>query len=131
MKDVDLRGLQRLRVNLDKQTGRIQKLCLDLHRFRKMVNNYSAMEKSLEQAGQLCRLTSELIQREIANEVANRQPQEGRTISRSKLANMSVANSPDLPGIVNDNGVLRQWVGIGWIDLNDPPTGREPIVTDP
>ena len=53
-----------------------------------------------------------------------------KTIKRSDLARMSVANSPKMPQIVNDNGVLREWVGIGWIDLKEKPTGKEPKVID-
>jgi hypothetical protein len=48
-------------------------------------------------------------------------------ITRDRLARMSVANSSDMPQEVNDHGVLRKWVGIGWIDIGKP-TGKEPKV---
>ncbi len=53
-----------------------------------------------------------------------------KTIKRDELARMSVSNSPKMPQIVNDNGVLREWVGIGWIDLRYKPTGKEIKVVD-
>lgn len=49
-------------------------------------------------------------------------------IERDTLSRMSVTNSPKMPTVVNDHGQLREWVGIGWIDIKQPPSGREPVV---
>jgi len=38
-----------------------------------------------------------------------------KTITRDELARMSVVNSPRIPNAVDDHGIRRQWVGIGWI----------------
>jgi hypothetical protein len=57
-----------------------------------------------------------------------------RIIKRSDLVRLSATNSPRLSegnlGIVNDGGLLKQWVGIGWIELAEKPTGKHPIVVD-
>lgn len=38
-----------------------------------------------------------------------------KTISRSELARLAFCNSKKLPLAVNDGGVRKEWVGIGWI----------------
>ena len=53
-----------------------------------------------------------------------------RAIQRGELARLSFINSPRLPQIVNDNGILKEWVGIGWIDLDKKPHGNTIKVID-
>ena len=52
-----------------------------------------------------------------------------KAITRKRLARLAFLNSPRLPRVVNDNGVRKEWVGIGWIDCGKP-TGHEPKVID-
>jgi len=52
-----------------------------------------------------------------------------KTIARSKLAVLSACNSKKLPLAVNDYGVRREWVGIGWIDVGKA-RGDEVVVVD-
>jgi len=42
------------------------------------------------------------------------------TITRSELARLSFCNSDKLPQIVNIEGRLKEWVGIGWVDIGKP-----------
>lgn len=49
-----------------------------------------------------------------------------RVVHVTELAHQSVANSPDLPRLVNDFGKRRRWVGIGWVD-EGPALGSEPV----
>lgn len=51
-----------------------------------------------------------------------------KTIDRDELCRMAFLNSRRMPQIINDNGVRKRWVGIGWVD-EGKPTGRETIVT--
>lgn len=53
-----------------------------------------------------------------------------RTIQRDELARLSFINSPRLPRIVNDNSILKEWVGIGWINLDEKPHGNTIKVID-
>jgi len=52
-----------------------------------------------------------------------------KTIKRSKLMRLAFCNSKDLPKIVEIDGVLKQWVGIGWVDCGKP-SGTETLVVD-
>jgi hypothetical protein len=54
---------------------------------------------------------------------------EQRTITRSELARLAFCNSKKLPLVVNDNGIRKEWVGIGWI-ANGKPRGDEILVID-
>lgn len=48
-----------------------------------------------------------------------------RTVPREKLSNMSmVAGGEKKRRYVIDNGHVKQWVGIGWIDLH-PATAED------
>ena len=51
------------------------------------------------------------------------------TITRFELARLSFCNSKNLPLAVNDNGVRKEWVGIGWIEVGKP-RGNEVLVID-
>lgn len=55
---------------------------------------------------------------------------EMKTITREKLYRLSFINSKHLPRKVNDNGVLKEWVGIGWIELDQKPTKRHVRLID-
>ncbi|MBI4660944.1 MAG: hypothetical protein HY735_19085 [Verrucomicrobia bacterium] len=52
-----------------------------------------------------------------------------KTIMRSELAILSACNSKRVPLAVNDYGVRREWVGIGWIDVCEA-RGDEVVVLD-
>ena len=52
-----------------------------------------------------------------------------KTIKRSKLVRLAFCNSKDLPSPVEIDGILKQWVGIGWVDIGKP-TGTEVLVID-
>jgi hypothetical protein len=54
---------------------------------------------------------------------------EQKTISRSDLARLTFCNSKKLPLAVNDGGVRKEWVGIGWIACGKP-RGDEVLVID-
>lgn len=47
-----------------------------------------------------------------------------KTITRDEIARLAFCNSKRLPKLVNDNGVRKRWVGIGWV-AEGTPTGRE------
>ena len=36
-------------------------------------------------------------------------------IARDELIKLTVTNSPDIPHVVNDGGIRKRWVGIGWV----------------
>lgn len=55
--------------------------------------------------------------------------QKGRTISRDELARLAFCNAKRMPQVVNDNGVRKRWMGIGWVNVG-VPTGREIKVVD-
>jgi len=52
---------------------------------------------------------------------------EQQTITRSELARLTFCNSKKLPLAVNDGGVRKEWVGIGWIE-DGKPRGDEVLV---
>ncbi|GEM_PF-6906956 len=52
-----------------------------------------------------------------------------KIITRSGLTRLSFCNSKKLPLVVNDDGVRKEWVGIGWIDVGEP-RGDEVLVID-
>lgn len=54
---------------------------------------------------------------------------EQKTIIRSELARLAFCNSKKLPLAVNDGGVRKEWVGVGWIE-NGKPHGDEVLVID-
>lgn len=54
---------------------------------------------------------------------------EQKTISRSELARLTFCNSKKLPQVVNDGGVRKEWVGLGWIE-GGKPRGDEVRVID-
>ena len=47
-----------------------------------------------------------------------------KEITREELHKMSWLNSKAMPQTVNDGGVRKQWVGIGWV-LEGPADGTE------
>ncbi len=53
----------------------------------------------------------------------------GRCILRDELARLSFINSPRLPKIINDRGIRKEWVGIGWLE-GGKLTGRETLVIE-
>jgi len=52
-----------------------------------------------------------------------------KTITFAELKRLSFCNSKRLPKAVNVNGVRKEWVGIGWVDVGKP-TGREVEVVE-
>jgi hypothetical protein len=53
------------------------------------------------------------------------------TITFSELRRLSFCNSSKLPQKVVHDGILKEWVGIGWIDIGKPPKGHKfPTVVD-
>lgn len=52
-----------------------------------------------------------------------------KTITRSELARLTFCNGKKLPLAVNDGGIRKEWVGIGWID-GGKPRGDEVLVID-
>jgi hypothetical protein len=54
-----------------------------------------------------------------------------RTITYSELQRLSFCNSSKLPQKVVHDGILKEWVGIGWIDIGAPPRGHKfPLVIE-
>lgn len=53
-----------------------------------------------------------------------------KTIKFSKLRQLAFCNSKRLPGTVVINNVVKEWVGIGWIDLDRKPTPKDTVVID-
>ena len=52
-----------------------------------------------------------------------------KIITRSELARLTFCNSKKLPVAVNDGGVRKEWVGIGWVE-DGKPHGDEVIVIE-
>ncbi len=52
-----------------------------------------------------------------------------KTITFDKLRQMSVCNSPKLNEVVV-NGVVKKWVGIGFIDMDRKPNDKDVYVVD-
>jgi hypothetical protein len=44
-----------------------------------------------------------------------------KTMPRDEVCRLAICNSPRLPSFIVDGGVVKQWVGIGWISLNRKP----------
>lgn len=62
--------------------------------------------------------------------MAKRKQVRRKFITRKELARLSFCNSKALPKAVNDGGVRKEWVGIGWVEVQRKPTGREPVVVE-
>ena len=54
---------------------------------------------------------------------------EQKTITHSELARLTFCNSKKVPLAVNDRGVRKEWVGIGWI-AGGKLRGDEVLVID-
>ncbi|MDN3512861.1 MAG: hypothetical protein NG747_00490 [Candidatus Brocadia sp.] len=54
---------------------------------------------------------------------------EQKIITRNELAHLVFCNSDKIPDVINDNGIRKQWVGIGWF-VEGPPLGDEVLVID-
>jgi hypothetical protein len=52
-----------------------------------------------------------------------------KSITRSELSRLACCNSKLLPMVINDRGVRKEWVGIGWI-VDGLPRGDEIIVVE-
>jgi hypothetical protein len=52
-----------------------------------------------------------------------------KTITRAELQRLAFSNSPRMPQVVNDGGLRKQWVGIGWV-TEGPARGTETLVVD-
>ena len=53
-----------------------------------------------------------------------------KTITRSELAQLTFCNSKRLSLAVNDGGVRKEWVGIGWIEDGKPHGDEVLVITD-
>lgn len=57
-----------------------------------------------------------------------------KTIKFSELKRLSFCNSKDLPKKIIVDGIVREWMGIGWLDTEKPPTADEkrtyPVVVE-
>ena len=52
-------------------------------------------------------------------------------ITRAELYRLTTCNSAAIPPTVNDNGVRRQWVGIGWVEHGKADGSEAAVITDP
>lgn len=61
---------------------------------------------------------------------------EQKIITKNELAHLVFCNSTKLPHVINDNGIRKRWVGIGWcvegqllgdevLVMNDMPPNRK------
>ena len=50
-----------------------------------------------------------------------------KTIKRAELCRLAFCNSDRLPQVINDGGVRKQWVGIGWVN-DGRANGTEEVV---
>jgi hypothetical protein len=46
-------------------------------------------------------------------------PSPQKTITFGELSRLSFCNSDKLPRVIEINGELREWVGIGWIPVTE------------
>lgn len=53
-----------------------------------------------------------------------------KTITFSELRRLSFCNSKRLPKRIVIGNEIKEWVGIGWITVNDKPTGKEVRVVE-
>lgn len=51
-----------------------------------------------------------------------------QTISAKELRLLSATNSPRLPRFINDKGIRKEWVGIGWVSLDGKPELSDTLV---
>jgi hypothetical protein len=51
------------------------------------------------------------------------------TITRKELGRLSFCNSRRMPTVVNDGGIRKRWVGIGWV-AEGPANGHEVKVVE-
>lgn len=50
-----------------------------------------------------------------------------KTITRAELRKLAFCNSQKIPHAVNDGGVRKEWIGIGWLEAGKPD-GSEPYL---
>lgn len=48
-----------------------------------------------------------------------------KVFTRKRINEMARRDSPLLPPMIVDNGVVKQWVGIGWVWMEDEPLKEE------
>ncbi len=53
-----------------------------------------------------------------------------KTIKFSELKRLSFCNSSKLPQKIIVDGQVKEWVGIGWLDIDDKPSAKYPTVVD-
>lgn len=56
---------------------------------------------------------------------------EQKTITRSELTRLTFCNSGKLPLAMNDGGVRKEWLGIGWIEGGKPHGDEVRVIDDP
>src|SRR4051794_35021966 len=56
---------------------------------------------------------------------------EHKAITRSELARLASCNSKKLPSAVNDDGVRKEWVGVGWIEGGKPHGDEVHVINEP
>lgn len=52
-----------------------------------------------------------------------------RTITWAELSHLAYCNSRRLPKRVVVDGVVKEWVGIGWITLDEKPKPTDVVVS--
>jgi hypothetical protein len=53
-----------------------------------------------------------------------------KTMARSEVSRLAFCNSRKCPRFVNDNGVRKEWVGIGWIPCNERPKKTDVVLVE-
>ena len=54
-----------------------------------------------------------------------------KTITRAEVARLAFCNSDKLPQKINIDGRLKEWVGIGWIDIGPARKGVVTVTDEP
>lgn len=53
-----------------------------------------------------------------------------RTMTRSEVSRLAFCNSRRCPRFVIDNGVRKEWVGIGWIPVDGPRKNTDVVLVE-
>jgi hypothetical protein len=53
-----------------------------------------------------------------------------KTITRSELHRLSFCNSKKIPKVCVIEGVAKEWVGIGWIELDRKPLPSDVVMVE-
>jgi hypothetical protein len=64
----------------------------------------------------------------VRNFGKNKDIKKQKTITIEELKRLQFCNSKKLPQKVNHDGIVKEWVGIGWIDTREVPTRDIPKI---